>query len=109
VLLNLIRNAIEAMDGEERRELVVETRRISEEMLEISVRDTGTGLALEIVDQLFQPFVTTKQHGMGVGLSICRTIVEAHGGKIQAVSGGRGTCFTFSLRAVDPEELAHAG
>ena len=110
VLLNLIRNAIEAMDGEERRELIVETRRVSEEMLEISVRDTGTGLAPEIIDQLFQPFVTTKQHGMGVGLSICRTIVEAHGGKISAVSErGRGTCFTFSLRAVDPEELAHAG
>ncbi|MGX5734779.1 PAS domain-containing sensor histidine kinase [Bosea thiooxidans] len=109
VLLNLMRNAIEAMDGKERRKLVVTTRRVNDDTLEISVRDTGTGLAPEIVDQLFQPFITTKEHGMGVGLSICRTIVEAHGGKIWAVSEpGRGTCFTFSLRAVDPEELAHA-
>jgi two-component system sensor kinase FixL len=110
VLLNLIRNAIEAMDGQERRELTVETRRVSAEMLEISVRDTGTGLAPEIIGQLFQPFVTTKQHGMGVGLSICRTIVEGHGGKIRAeAEPEQGTCFTFSLRAVDPEDLAHAG
>jgi two-component system sensor kinase FixL len=57
---------------------------------------------------LFQPFVTTKQHGMGVGLSICRTIVESHGGKISVESApGKGTRFTFTLRGVDQEELAH--
>jgi two-component system sensor kinase FixL len=73
------------------------------------VQDTGTGIAPEIAAQLFQPFVTTKKHGMGVGLSICRTIVESHGGKIWVESEqGRGTVFRFTLRNVDHEELADA-
>jgi two-component system, LuxR family, sensor kinase FixL len=60
-----------------------------------------------MAEQLFQPFVTTKKHGMGVGLSICRTIVEGHGGKIWAESeAGRGTTFRFTLRAVEEEELS---
>lgn len=110
VLLNLIRNAIEAMQDVSRRELVVATRALPEEgQVEVSVEDTGPGLAPEVAAQLFQPFVTTKKHGMGVGLSICRTIVESHGGRIaaQARPGG-GTAFRFTLRAVDREELAHA-
>ena len=70
--------------------------------------DTGPGIAPEIVAQLFQPFVTTKTDGMGVGLSICRTIVESHGGKISADSApGRGTTFRFTLRAVDEKDLRH--
>jgi two-component system sensor kinase FixL len=77
--------------------------------VEISVEDTGPGLAPEVAAQLFQPFVTTKKHGMGVGLSICRTIVESHGGRIAAEARpGGGTVFRFTLRAVDREELAHA-
>lgn len=110
VLLNLIRNAIEAMQEGERRELVIATKaREDEALVEIAVADTGTGIAPEIADQLFQPFITTKKHGMGVGLSICRTIVESHGGKIGVESEtGRGTRFTFTLRSIDPEELAHA-
>jgi two-component system sensor kinase FixL len=110
VLLNLIRNAIEAMHDAERRELVVATDALpADRLVSISVSDTGTGIAPEVAEQLFQPFVTTKKHGMGVGLSICRTIVESHGGKIWVESElGRGTTFTFTLRTVDQEELANA-
>jgi two-component system sensor kinase FixL len=109
VLLNLIRNAIEAMQDTERRDLTVTTQaRPSEGLVAVTVADTGTGIAPEIDQQLFQPFVTTKKHGMGVGLSICRTIVEAHGGKIDVASQpNAGTVFTFTLRAIDPQELAH--
>jgi two-component system sensor kinase FixL len=109
VLLNLIRNAIEAMQDVTRRELVVGTRaRPAEGLVEIRVSDTGTGIAPEIAEQLFQPFVTTKANGMGVGLSICRTIVEAHGGKILACPGpDGGTTFRFTLRTLDREEMAH--
>ncbi|HEX2552705.1 MAG TPA: PAS domain S-box protein [Microvirga sp.] len=110
VLLNLIRNAIEAMQEVERRELVVATRALPEdEQVEVRVEDTGPGLAPEVAAQLFQPFVTTKKHGMGVGLSICRTIVESHGGRIAAEARpGGGTVFRFTLRAIGREELAHA-
>jgi two-component system sensor kinase FixL len=110
VLLNLIRNAIEAMQDVERRELVVATRAIPEEdQVEVRVEDTGPGLAPEVAAQLFQPFVTTKKHGMGVGLSICRTIVESHGGRIAAEARpGGGTVFRFTLRAIGRDELAHA-
>jgi two-component system, LuxR family, sensor kinase FixL len=109
VLLNLMRNAIEAMQDAPRRELVIAAAARDEDaFVEVSVADTGTGLAPEVAEQLFQPFVTTKKHGMGVGLSICRTIVEAHGGRIAAESEpGRGTRFSFTLRAVKEEELAH--
>lgn len=110
VLLNLIRNAIEAMQEVSLRELTVATQaRPQEELIAVSVADTGPGIAPEITSELFQPFVTTKPHGMGVGLSICRTIIEAHGGKIWAESEpGLGTRFTFTLRAVGQEELAYA-
>jgi two-component system sensor kinase FixL len=109
VLLNLIRNAIEAMQDGERRELVVATEILpAEGLVEVQVADTGPGIAPEIAGQLFQPFVTTKKHGMGVGLSICRTIVESHGGKIWVESEpGRGTIFRFTLRSVDQKEMAH--
>ncbi|MCF4124570.1 PAS domain S-box protein [Methylobacterium sp. SyP6R] len=114
VLLNLIRNAIEAMQDSPRRELRVSTRALpGDGLVEIGVADTGPGLAPEVASRLFQPFVTTKPQGMGVGLSICRTIVEAHGGKIRAESRhgqgqGQGTEFRFSLRAVDRRELDDA-
>ena len=109
VLLNLIRNAVEAMEECERRELVVSTEPIAEDMIVVSVADTGLGLASEIAGQLFQPFVSSKIHGMGIGLSISRTIVEAHGGKIWATENpGGGTIFRFSLQAVSKEEVQDA-
>jgi two-component system sensor kinase FixL len=111
VLLNLMRNAIEAMQGTERRDLVVATKPLpAEGLIAVHVSDTGSGIAPEIASQLFQPFVTTKPHGMGVGLSICRTIVESHGGRIwlEPRAGG-GTEFRFTLRAVDRKELADVG
>jgi two-component system, LuxR family, sensor kinase FixL len=105
VLLNLIRNAIEAMENEPVRELIIATSPAQDRMAEIRVSDTGPGIAPEISAQLFQPFVTTKSHGMGVGLSISRTIIEAHGGSIvQRPNPGGGTVFSFTLPAVTKEE-----
>ncbi len=109
VLLNLIRNAIEAMEESDRRELLVATAAAADNMVEISVADTGSGISPDIAEQLFQPFITTKRHGMGVGLSISRTIIEAHGGVIAArPNSGGGTVFSFTLPAVTKEEAADA-
>jgi two-component system sensor kinase FixL len=106
VLLNLIRNAIEAMLECERRNLTISTERIGPETAVVSVIDTGPGIAAEIRDQLFQPFVTTKRHGMGVGLSISRTIIEAHGGRIWVEPNPQGgTIFKLTLRTVADEEI----
>lgn len=109
VLLNLVRNAIEAMQEGTRRELVISTKRRDDGMAEIAVADTGPGIPPEIAAQLFQPFFTTKRHGTGVGLSISRTIVEAHGGRlwVEANPGG-GALFQFTLRLVTEEALANA-
>ncbi|MBV8936158.1 MAG: PAS domain S-box protein [Alphaproteobacteria bacterium] len=91
VLLNLVRNAVEAMEQVERRELTVATRAIPEKgMVEISVADSGPGVAPELANRLFQPFVTTKATGMGLGLSICREIVEGHHGKLSSAAGPAG-------------------
>jgi two-component system sensor kinase FixL len=75
-------------------------------MATISVGDTGRGIAPDIADRLFQPFATTKPTGMGVGLSICRTIIEAHGGQIWAEPNpGGGAVFHFTLRRVTGEDI----
>jgi two-component system sensor kinase FixL len=109
VLLNLFRNAIEAMEDAPRRELDISTALRNDSMLVFSVADTGTGIAQRVADQLFQPFVTTKRAGMGVGLSISRTIIEAHGGKIWADSNAAGgTTFSFTLPVVTAEEEQNA-
>jgi two-component system sensor kinase FixL len=100
VLLNLMRNAIEAMQGCERKELEVATKSVDGDMIEVSVADTGNGLSAEIADRLFQPFVTTKPGGMGVGLSISKRIIEAHSGRMWAEPNpGGGTVFRFTLQS----------
>jgi len=109
VLLNLMRNAIEAMEAMPTRELTVSARATSADMVTIDVADTGSGIAPEIADQLFQPFITTKRTGMGVGLSICRTIIEAHGGQIWVEPNPPGgTIFRFTLRRVTGEDIRDA-
>jgi len=106
ILLNLIRNAIEAMEGSGRKELVIASAPHEPNFVEITVADTGSGIAPEIATQLFQPFVTTKRQGMGVGLSISRSIVENHGGQMRAEpNNGGGTVFHFTLPGVTFEEL----
>ncbi|WP_342723618.1 PAS domain S-box protein [Bradyrhizobium sp. B097] len=97
VALNLIRNAIEAMASCPRRELTVGVTK-ADGLARFTVADTGPGISPDIADRLFQPFVTTKEHGMGVGLSICRTIIESHGGHIVAeAKPGGGTIFQFTV------------
>ena len=109
VLLNLMRNAVEAMETSDRRELTLSTLKSGDDMLAISVTDTGCGIAPEASTQLFQPFFTTKRQGMGVGLSISRTIVEAHGGKLEAQPNpAGGTIFRLTLRAVSEKDLSDA-
>ena len=99
VIVNLIRNAVEAMQAVSKRELRVSTR-LTPEGIVATVSDSGPGLAPEVASRLFHPFVTTKEKGMGIGLSICRSIVEAHGGRIWADSGdASGTAFHVLLPA----------
>jgi two-component system sensor kinase FixL len=103
VALNLIRNAVEAMETSSRRDLTIAVAR-QNAFAFFSVADTGSGIAPEIANHLFQPFVTSKANGMGVGLSICRTIIEAHGGRINArANDGGGTAFEFTLPFAEPE------
>ena len=106
VLLNLLRNAIEAMQTSPRRELVVSTAPAADGMVAVTVADTGVGISSDVASKLFQPFVTTKPRGIGIGLSISRTIVESHGGQITATPNPKGgTIFRFTLRVVGAGEL----
>jgi signal transduction histidine kinase len=98
VAFNLIRNAIESMERTARRTLTLATDLNADAMVEVSVADTGPGLSPEIRSKLFEPFVTSKPSGLGIGLSICRVIVEAHGGQLRAENNpGGGTVFRFTL------------
>jgi two-component system sensor kinase FixL len=107
VMLNLMRNAVEAMETAERRDLTVEAQ-AEPEYVRISVADTGPGLGHDVAAQLFQPFVTTKVDGMGIGLSICRTIIESHGGRIWAEANpDGGTIFRFTLPLAYPPATVH--
>jgi two-component system, LuxR family, sensor kinase FixL len=100
VLINLLRNAIEAMQHSTRRELTLVVAPTKPNMVTFSVSDTGTGVPDDIAPRLFEPFMTTKLHGMGVGLPISRTIVESHGGRIWAEPNeGGGSIFHFTLQA----------
>ena len=106
VLINLIRNAIEAMAQSPVRELTVRTRPEGRDMVRVTVEDTGPGVDGAVAQQLFTAFVTTKTEGMGLGLSICRTIVEANGGKIWVETGeGGGAAFHFTLPRAQTEDM----
>ncbi|HSK38542.1 MAG TPA: PAS domain S-box protein [Arenibaculum sp.] len=112
VVLNLVRNATEAMAGakagSERRELTVVTSPEPDGLARVTVSDTGPGLAEEVRAKLFQPFVTTKDKGMGLGLSICRSIIDAHGGRLwPETNPDGGTTFHFTLPAAIVDEPAH--
>jgi len=98
VVVNLIRNAIDAMIDSPVRSLSIRTERGHEGFVEVTIEDTGAGISPTVAPQLFQPFVTSKANGMGIGLSICRTIVQAHGGRIWAEPAkAQGTAFHFTL------------
>ncbi|HXR94739.1 MAG TPA: PAS domain S-box protein [Rhizomicrobium sp.] len=103
VLLNLIRNAMDATRDQPERKLVIETAPGEPGFVVVSVIDNGPGIAPAIASQLFQPFITTKEKGMGVGLTICQSIIEGHGGRIWAEQNQpAGTIFRFQLPLGDP-------
>jgi two-component system sensor histidine kinase DctS len=109
VLLNLARNAMQAMDDPSlpRRVLDLRVRRAASNQhsgwVEFAVTDVGTGIAADVAEKLFTPFFTTRTEGMGLGLSLCRTVIEQHGGYLGfAPHEPRGTVFTFTLPAATP-------
>jgi two-component system sensor kinase FixL len=109
VVLNLILNAMDAMEESKARELMVSVMPDGNNLVRVSVSDTGLGIAPEVAEQLFQPFITTRRHGMGVGLSISRAIVEAHGGRIWVEPNPvGGTIFHFTLAAVNEGDVDDA-
>lgn len=106
VLINLMRNAIEAMEDVSNKSLIVRTALLDPITVQVSVSDTGRGIAPEVRENLFTAFNSSKEAGMGLGLSICRTIVEAHGGRIRAVDRREGgTEFQFTLVRPNTAEM----
>jgi len=111
VLINLIANGLDAIDAvpagdreaNEPNEVVVEVARSGDREIEVRVHDTGIGIRNADDDEIFEPFFTTKSEGLGIGLPISRTIVEAHGGTLRAIAGdGRGSTFVFTLPVATP-------
>ena len=102
VILNLIINAVQAMSGvsEGTRDLLISTGRAEPDGVFVAVRDSGPGLAPAVLERLFEPFYTTKPGGLGLGLSICQSIIEAHGGRLWATANApRGAEFNFTVPA----------
>jgi signal transduction histidine kinase len=111
VVLNLVMNGIEAMSSvvERARELVITTRNIDPDQIQVTVEDSGIGLDPNTMARIFEPFYTTKSGGMGMGLSICRSILESHGGRLWATpNSGPGASFHFTLPR-HYEQGSHAG
>jgi signal transduction histidine kinase len=107
VVLNLVMNGIEAMSsvGGRARELVITTRNIDPDQVQVTVEDSGVGLDPNTMARIFEPFYTTKSGGMGMGLSISRSIVQSHGGRLWATANdGPGTSFHFTIPKYDEEE-----
>ncbi len=103
VLVNLIRNARQAMSATQKRRLVVATRSLDDQTIRVDVVDTGVGLTFETRARLFELFVSTKDHGMGIGLCISRSIIEAHYGEIWAADNPEGgAVFSFTLPLEPP-------
>ncbi len=110
VILNLIINALEAMSGDHDapRELVISTQKSGLDGVLVTVCDSGPGLAAEFLDRLFEPFYTTKPNGLGLGLSICRSIIESHGGQLSArANDPRGALFQFTLPIISADLRLH--
>jgi two-component system sensor kinase FixL len=107
VLVNLFRNALESMTASTHRELIALNCRAADDMVEVVISDTGHGFSEEAYANLFQPFFTTKESGMGVGLSISRTIIEAHGGRMWAETNqAGGATFRFTLPAATAKDMS---
>lgn len=110
VLVNLLRNSMDALAAvpREDRKIVIWSRTLNDDMLELSVSDTGPGLSSDILEQIYMPFKTTKgEGGMGIGLSICRRIVEAHGGTLSGENMPEGGArFRFTLPRVNKQEVS---
>jgi PAS domain S-box-containing protein len=111
VVLNLVMNAIESMGSVSQRQLAISTRNIDPDQVQVTVEDSGTGLAPDTMARIFEPFFTTKSGGMGMGLSISRSIVQNHGGRLWATAdGGPGTTFHFTLpRYIGAADVRAAG
>src|SRR4029077_19427805 len=102
VMMNLMLNAFGAMRDPEldARRLIVRTKLIDGSRVQVEVQDTGTGIAPEKLESIFEPFITSKRDGLGIGLSICRSIIERHGGKLWAANNpDRGATFSITLPA----------
>ena len=108
VVMNLVRNSMDALSAMDDRALTVRTIRDTEGAVRIDVIDTGPGLAKDVAERLFQPFVTTKPGGIGIGLSICKSIVDAHGGKLWTTANPKGgTVFHISLPTSRNDQVVH--
>jgi C4-dicarboxylate-specific signal transduction histidine kinase len=108
VILNLVMNAIDSMRSVEPRVLSVKSKLSQANRLHVSIEDTGTGIDPANLDRIFKPLFTTKEHGIGMGLSICQSIIEGHGGRIWVSAGAsRGSIFQFELPAVLDEGRVH--
>jgi two-component system sensor histidine kinase DctS len=109
VLLNLTRNGIQAMESQvdtAQRVLKMRVRQVHPQWVEFSVIDAGPGIAGEVAQRLFTPFFTTRSEGMGLGLSLCRTVIEQHGGALDFQNLSPGTEFRFTLPSEAPPRRA---